>query len=83
LTSEVKAEWFDLIDTFPTIVDVNVEIDFPRDPKDAKFLACAVTANADFLITGDLDFTEAQALVKTTIISVSSFKRLVCDVEGT
>lgn len=83
LTSEVKAEWFDLIDTFPTIVDVNVEIDFPRDPKDAKFLACAVTSNADFLITGDLDFTEAQALVKTTIISVSSFKRLVCDIEDT
>lgn len=83
LTSEVKAEWFDLIDTFPTIIDVDVEIDFPRDPKDAKFLACAVTANADFLITGDLDFTEAQALVKTTIISVSSFKRLVCDIEDT
>ncbi len=80
LTSEVKAEWFEIIDTFPTIIDVNVEIDFPRDRKDAKFLACAVAADADFLITGDLDFTEAQTLVKTNIISVSLFKRLVCDV---
>ncbi|MBW4601277.1 MAG: putative toxin-antitoxin system toxin component, PIN family [Calothrix sp. FI2-JRJ7] len=79
LTSEVKAEWFEIIDTFPTIIDVNVEIDFPRDSKDAKFLACAVVANADFLITGDSDFTEAQNLVKATIISVSSFKRLVID----
>jgi uncharacterized protein len=60
LTSEVKAEWFEIIDTFPTIIDVNVKIDFPRDSKDAKFLACAVVANADFLITGDSDFTEAQ-----------------------
>lgn len=61
------------------MIDVNVEIDFPRDSKDAKFLACAVVANADFLITGDSDFTEAQTLVKATIISVSSFKRLVID----
>ncbi len=80
LTSEVKAEWFEIIDTFPTIINVNVEIDFPRDRKDAKFLACAVAADANFLITGDWDFTEAQSLVETTIISVSLFKRLVCDV---
>lgn len=76
MTEEVKAEWFEILDTFPTIIDVSVKIDFSRDNKDAKFLACAVTADADFLITGDSDFTEA-------IISVSSFKRLVCDVEGT
>lgn len=80
LTDEVKVEWFEIIDTFPTIIDVNVEIDFPRDKKDAKFLTCAMAADADFLITGDLDFTEAQTLVKTTIISVSLFQRLVCDI---
>lgn len=33
LTAEVKAEWFDLIDTFPTIIDVDVEIDFQARPK--------------------------------------------------
>ena len=80
LTDEVKAQWFEIIDTFPTVIDVNVEIDFPRDRKDGKFLACAVAADADFLITGDADFTEAQSLVKTIIISVFLFKRLVCDV---
>ncbi|MGI8500742.1 MAG: putative toxin-antitoxin system toxin component, PIN family [Hassallia sp.] len=80
LTDEVKAEWFEIIDTFPTIIDVNVEMDFTRDRKDAKFLTCAMAADADFLITGDFDFTEAQTLVKTTIISVSLFKRLVCDI---
>lgn len=80
LIDEVKAEWFEIIDTFPTIINVNVEIDFPRDRKDAKFLTCAMAADADFLITGDFDFTEAQTLVKTTIISVSLFQRLVCDI---
>jgi predicted nucleic acid-binding protein len=38
-----------------------------------------MAAEADFLITGDRDFSEVQTLGNTTIISVSSFKQLVCD----
>ncbi|MCC5628044.1 putative toxin-antitoxin system toxin component, PIN family [Nostoc sphaeroides] len=82
LTDEVICEWFEIIDTFITRIDVNLEVDFPRDRKDEKFLACAMAAEADFLITGDSDFNQAQILVNTTIISVSLFNRLVCDVGG-
>ncbi|MBC6432870.1 putative toxin-antitoxin system toxin component, PIN family [Nostoc sp. HG1] len=82
LTDQVRGEWFEIIDTFLTLIDVNFEVDFPRDRKDAKFLACAMAAEADFLITGDSDFNQAQTLVNTTIISVSLFNKLVCDVEG-
>ncbi|HCU23831.1 MAG TPA: putative toxin-antitoxin system toxin component, PIN family, partial [Deltaproteobacteria bacterium] len=59
---------------------VNNKVHLPRDQKDAKFLECALSANADFLITGDRDFHQAQKLVNTTIISVSLFKKLICDV---
>jgi predicted nucleic acid-binding protein len=52
---------------------VEVEVDFPRDRKDAKFLACALAGNADFLITGDRDFTEVETLGNTKIVSVSGF----------
>ena len=48
--------------------------------KDAIFLACAIAAQADYLITGDRDFTAARKLTTTTILPVSQFKRLVCDV---
>ncbi|MEJ6481800.1 hypothetical protein N0Y54_10770 [Nostoc punctiforme UO1] len=41
-----------------------------------------MAAEADFLITGDSDFNQAQTLLNTTIISVSLFSRLVCDVGG-
>jgi uncharacterized protein len=68
------------VDSVTTLIDVDVEVDFPRDRKDAKFLACAIAAGADFFITGDADFNEAQTLLNTTIISLSLFKRLVCDV---
>ncbi|MCD8487158.1 MAG: putative toxin-antitoxin system toxin component, PIN family [Desertifilum sp.] len=81
LTEEIRAEWWKILDTVTTQIDVDFEVDFPRDSKDAKFLACAIAAEADFLITGDRDFSEVQALGNTTIISVSFFKQLVCDVK--
>ena len=58
---------------------VTIPAFFPRDIKDAKFLACALTADADFLITGDRDFSEAHKFGRTKIISVSQFDRLVCE----
>jgi putative PIN family toxin of toxin-antitoxin system len=79
LPEEIRRRWFDILDTATTVVEVNVSFDFPRDRKDAKFLACALATEADFLITGDRDFTEAKKLVKTTILSVSQFKKIVCD----
>ncbi len=70
LIQEQLNSWYDIFDNATVLISPRLEIDFPRDQKDAKFLACAVEANADFLITGDLDFTEAQTL---------GFKKLVCD----
>jgi predicted nucleic acid-binding protein len=52
---------------------------FPRDQKDAKFLACALATKAEFFITGDRDFSQAQKLIETTILSVSLFKKLIID----
>jgi len=47
--------------------------DFPRDPKDAPFLAAALLAHADFLITGDKDLLEAKDVVATHIVTVAEF----------
>ena len=78
LTEQVKQKWFDMLDSLVTLIEVQADFDFPRDRKDAKFLACALVARAEFLITGDRDF-EAQKLGDTTIISVRQFKSLLCD----
>jgi putative PIN family toxin of toxin-antitoxin system len=59
-----------------TLIVVNNTIEFERDRKDAKFLACATAGKADLLITGDKDFSEAQTLVATKIILVSQFKEV-------
>jgi len=63
------------------VVSVHQQQDFPRDQKDAKFLACSLAADADYLITGDADFKDAYRIGKTKVLSVTLFKSLVCDVE--
>lgn len=57
-----------------TLIRTDNTIEFKRDRKDAKFLSCAIAAKADLLITGDKDFSEAQTLIETKIISVSQFR---------
>ena len=79
LPADIRQNWFDMLDALTVSFDVDLDIDFPRDSKDAKFLACAVTTEADYFITGDRDFSEAQKLLSTTILSVAQFKKLVCE----
>jgi putative PIN family toxin of toxin-antitoxin system len=47
--------------------------DFPRDPKDAPFLAAALANNADFLVTGDKDLLDARNIISTRIVTVAEF----------
>lgn len=80
LPEGIKERWFEMLDALVTVVDVDLSIDFPRDQKDSIFLACAVVAGTNYFITGDGDFEHAEKLAETTILSVSQFKKLVCDV---
>jgi len=73
---ETLHKWETILSRDTHMRPVNAEIDFPRDQKDAMFLACALSNNADYLITGDGDFSEARKVVNTTILSVSMFIRL-------
>lgn len=79
LPQESLLKWFQILDSLTVTIDVDTEFEFVRDRTDAKFLACALVSEAEFFITGDHDFTHAEKLINTTIISVSLFKRLVCD----
>ncbi|MDO9300802.1 MAG: putative toxin-antitoxin system toxin component, PIN family [Anaerolineales bacterium] len=74
---ETLHKWETILTRDTHLKTASAEIDFPRDQKDAKFLACALSNNADFFITGDGDFEEARKIVNTTIISVSMFNNLV------
>lgn len=77
ISTENLERWENIIAKLITRVDAESEINFPRDQKDAKFLNCAISAGADYLITGDKDFSEARKLLNTTILSVALFQRLI------
>jgi putative PIN family toxin of toxin-antitoxin system len=72
---ETIAHWMDTIKRVATITSNIPPLDFPRDRKDAKFLALARVTSADYLITGDTDFTDVPAdlLPHTRILSASEF----------
>ena len=77
LPEEICERWSAMLDAVTTRVEANATLDFPRDQADAKFLACALAVNAEYFITGDRDFSQAQKLVNTTILSVTQFKKLI------
>ncbi len=79
LSKEVREEWFELLDDSITIIPIAQEVEFPRDRKDAKFVACALSVDADWLITGDKDFVEAEKMINTTSLSVAIFKKVVME----
>jgi putative PIN family toxin of toxin-antitoxin system len=79
LTPKILQKWREMFEQFTVTFEADLEIDFPRDQKDAKFLELALAAEADYLITGDKDFEEARKLVNTTIISISQFKQLIME----
>ena len=75
IPEQVRERWGRAFAQNITQVDSVPDFLFPRDSKDAKFIACALAAQADFLVTGDQDFEEARRLLHTRIVSVAQFKR--------
>jgi putative PIN family toxin of toxin-antitoxin system len=72
--SQIKS-WQALMDEAVEIVPVSATVDFPRDRKDAKFLACALAHQADVLLTGDRDFEDAGGLVNA--VKISDFNQFI------
>lgn len=74
LTIETLNQWRALL-TMRTVNlgDPPASPDFPRDPKDAPFLAAALFSAADWLLTGDQDLLTAPSIPPTRIATVAQF----------
>jgi uncharacterized protein len=76
LPPEVIERWRELLARETLLIDTPATATFPRDQGDAKFLACARAAGADYFVTGDTDFAAAPES-RTRIVTVAEFARLV------
>ena len=62
--------YFDVIDSVQEIQNVC------RDPEDDKFLACAISAGVDYLVTGDRDLAHMKRFKNIRILTVGEFLTL-------
>ena len=77
LTPGELLTWHTLLERVTTLVVPDQTIQWERDPKDARFLECALAASADYLISGDQDLHAAQAQIATQILSPKAFHQQV------
>jgi uncharacterized protein len=73
LPTDILEQWKIVFENAITIVMPTETLEFPRDPKDAKFLNCVIQGEVDYFITGDRDFSEAPESVRNIIRSVNQF----------
>ena len=77
LSAEVLQRWTDLVQSRTVCIVSPPAIEFPRDPKDALFLAAAIATNAEYLITGDRDLFQVQAVVATRIVTPAEMAKIL------
>jgi len=47
-----------------------------RDPDDEKFIACAISASADFVVSGDRDLCDLHKYKSVRVINVTDFLKI-------
>ena len=77
LPAEILERWTDLVQSRTVCVNSPPAVEFARDPKDAPFLAAAIATSAEYLITGDRDLLQAQALVSTRIVTAAEMAQIL------
>jgi putative PIN family toxin of toxin-antitoxin system len=66
--------------TYFEIVEVVKEVKgVCRDPEDDKFISCAISASADYIVSGDKDLFDLKQYKSTKIIKASGFLKMVKD----
>lgn len=77
LTPSEILTWHTLLERVTTLVVPDQTIPWKRDPKDARFLECALAASADYLVSGDQDLHAAHSQIATQILSPQAFHQQV------
>ena len=61
------------IKNIANIVDISEQINLSRDKKDNKYIDCAIAANADFIVSGDIHLLELKEYGKIKIVKAKDY----------
>ncbi len=64
------------------VTETTEEVTICRDSHDDKFLSCAVSADAGFIISGDKDLTDIKSYKTVKIITASDLIHMFTDREN-
>lgn len=78
LPAAVLEQWDQRFSVAIALWPVPLPPEFQRDPEDAKFIACVLASEADYLLTGDRDFEAATDFPGVRTIGVSQFVSQFC-----
>ncbi len=78
LPAAVLEQWDKRFSVAIALWPVPLPPEFQRDPEDAKFIACVLASEADYLLTGDRDFEAATDFPGVRTIGVSQFVSQFC-----
>lgn len=74
LSATLLRQWHELIGMRTLVIPLPpVDVTLSRDSKDAIFLAAAIAAGADYLVTGDNDLLQLHTAIATRIVTVADF----------
>jgi len=66
-------KWLILFAENSTFVTVKKRFNLSPDPDDNKFLECAISGNADFIVSGDSHLLDLKSILNTEVITPSVF----------
>lgn len=82
-TPEEVIEAIGIITTAARTVKTSVQLDvIKEDPPDNRILECAVSAGADYIVTGDKDLLRLKQYDGIHILSVSDFLSAATELTG-
>ena len=78
LDMEIKAIIEEEVLPFFEIVEITSEVSgVCKEPDDDKFIACALSASADFIVSGDKDFCDIVTYNSIKIIKASHLLKMI------
>jgi hypothetical protein len=63
----------ELLPFVETVRETSEKVTIPRDPNDAKFIECALTATVPYVVSGDADLLSLRRFETVKIVTVSAF----------
>jgi putative PIN family toxin of toxin-antitoxin system len=65
--------WLILFAENSTFITVKKRFNLSADPDDNKFIECAVSGNADYIVSGDSHLLDLKSILNTEVITPSAF----------